>query len=185
MSKRKVSKLLVIDASVARAAGSEGATNPTAANCREFLKQALAICHRLAWTQEISDEWRRHQSNFTRKWRVAMVSRKKVVQIDTGSLGKTEDSILQLATSAKGREIIEKDLPLVAAALASDKTIISLDDEARNQFEMIAARSGPLRRIAWVNPDGPTDTDVDRWLKSGAKPTQTIMLGASHAEDES
>jgi hypothetical protein len=73
---KKDSKLLVIDASVGRAAGGENATAPTSVNCREFLKSVLFICHRVVMTPEIKEEWKTHQSNFSREWRCQMVARK-------------------------------------------------------------------------------------------------------------
>jgi len=69
--------MLVIDASVARAAG-DVSMNPTSRNCREFLQTVLQICHRMALTAPIQEEWNRHQSRFARDWRTSMVARKKI-----------------------------------------------------------------------------------------------------------
>jgi hypothetical protein len=54
MSKKaKVSKLLVIDASIARSCGAPNATFPTSKNCRDFLNAVLTICHRMVLTDDI------------------------------------------------------------------------------------------------------------------------------------
>jgi hypothetical protein len=53
---------LVIDASVARSSGDQGATYPTSVNCRDFLLAVLNICHQLVMTQDIKAEWDKHQS---------------------------------------------------------------------------------------------------------------------------
>lgn len=44
------SRSLVIDASVARAAGPREAVHPTARNCRDFLVIAGEICHRMCFS---------------------------------------------------------------------------------------------------------------------------------------
>ena len=48
----KVSKRLVIDASVARAAGGEDATYPISVSCRDFLKAVLDLSHRVVMTPD-------------------------------------------------------------------------------------------------------------------------------------
>ena len=62
----KVSKRLVIDASVARAAGGEDATFPISVYCRDFLQAVLDISHRVVMTPDIRDEWNKHQSKSAR-----------------------------------------------------------------------------------------------------------------------
>jgi len=74
----KISILLVIDASVARAAGTENATSPTAQACCAFLKAVLEICHRMVMTPEIKKEWDKHESRFAKKWRSTMIAKKKL-----------------------------------------------------------------------------------------------------------
>lgn len=46
----KISKRLVIDASVARSAGKKDATDPRSVRCRDFLKTVLEISHRVVMT---------------------------------------------------------------------------------------------------------------------------------------
>jgi len=57
------SRVLVIDASIARAAG-DVSMHPTSRNCRDFLQAVLDTCHRMALTTPIKEEWNRHQSRF-------------------------------------------------------------------------------------------------------------------------
>ena len=56
----KQSRLLVVDASVLRAAGCSG--DPQAGLCSQILQDIMQICHRVAISQEIADEWDKHQS---------------------------------------------------------------------------------------------------------------------------
>jgi hypothetical protein len=56
----KASRRLVIDASVAHAAGDSKATVPIAKNCRDFLEAVLSICLRavfaIVWINPNSEE---------------------------------------------------------------------------------------------------------------------------------
>jgi hypothetical protein len=78
----KVSKRLVIDASVARAAGGEDATYPISVYCRDFLEAVLDLSHRVVMTPDIRDEWNKHQSRYACIWRRQMVAKKKLCPCD-------------------------------------------------------------------------------------------------------
>ena len=79
------SRVLVIDASIAKAAG-EISMHPTSRNCREFLQAVLKLCHRMAMTEAIQAEWNKHQTRFARGWRTSMVARRKLEFIEIASL---------------------------------------------------------------------------------------------------
>jgi hypothetical protein len=101
------SRLLVIDAPIARAAGDES-MNPASRNCRELLQTVLQVCHRMAFTIKIQEEWNRHQSGFARTWRKAMMARKQIEPVDVPhdrSLGKRMAGVVKEAALAA---IIEK-----------------------------------------------------------------------------
>jgi hypothetical protein len=73
-------KTIVLDASVLRASGEMCVSgeietkNHTAVNCRAAMESIRSICHRVAITPKIREEWDKHQSSFARSWRVKMVS---------------------------------------------------------------------------------------------------------------
>lgn len=82
---KKVSRRLVIDASVARSATLSD--NPTSTACREFLQAILDVCHRIVLSAEIYREWEHHalrtetpadvrRTRFLANWLVAMSRRK-------------------------------------------------------------------------------------------------------------
>ena len=75
--KSKISRKLVIDASVARASGGPEASMPSSKRCRDFMLKAREVCHRIVMSPDLRAEWKRHQSNFARAWLVSMVSRRK------------------------------------------------------------------------------------------------------------
>lgn len=74
------SKELVIDASVAQAAG--WGEHPDSSGSRHFLMAVLEISHRMVLTPPLLDEWRNHQSKFTREWRKSMHAKRKIRTLD-------------------------------------------------------------------------------------------------------
>lgn len=60
-----------------------------------------------------------------------------------------------------------KDLPLVTAALAYDRIIVSLDDKARGLFSSKKNKLGFVRGLTWANP-AQSDTALVDWLQQGA-----------------
>jgi len=157
-----VSRRLVIDASVASAAGLS--MIPDSRRCREFLQAVLHISHRATMTPLLRDEWKRHQSLFARAWLAEMTSKAKVENI-------ADVPNEELRSQAPGTRSAQKDLHLVEAALATDKIVISLDELARAALSVPAAAE-----VMWVHPvdDG---GQVIYWLNKGAEPVDAWKLG--------
>ena len=171
------SRQLVIDASVARAAGrgSEARTE-NKKHCRDFLQEVLSICHHMAMTPEVLEEWKKHESNFARKWRTSMVARRKHRR-GQPPIGKARTkAILATAESQKQADAMAKDLRLIEAALLSDRIVISCDEEARKLFRRAASTVPALRCIVWVNPTT-EPTQVIDWLRRGAPAESGLLLG--------
>ncbi|HAG83222.1 MAG TPA: hypothetical protein DCL61_19275 [Cyanobacteria bacterium UBA12227] len=178
MSAKRVSKRLVIDASVGRSSGGEEATYPTSVHCRDFLKAVLDICHKVVMTPDIRDEWNKHQSEFARKWRSQMVAKRKFEFLDVPVNEELWNQIDLLAGTDKQRAEMFKDLRLLEAALVTDKTVISLDDNtARRFFSKAAAQVDELKDIVWVNPDKIEEEQPIEWLQNGANPEPDRQLG--------
>ena len=177
--KARHSKSLVIDASIARAAGRKD--HPVSKACRDLLVAVLKICHRVVITREIAAEWDRHQSNFTVLWRASMNARKKVrrpgaVQNDTLRTRIHTSSLTQ-----KAREALSKDMHLIEAALATDLAVISIDEEARALFRTIARKVRPLKQVLWVNPVKKEDRAIE-WLEEGAEGEEVRRLGSNESD---
>ena len=156
------SKRLVIDASVASAAGAT--MHPTSRRCREFLSEVLKISHRAVMTPDLTREWDRHQSLFALRWRAQMRSLGKIVDIagvESGELRR--QVVLTLA--------VRKDLHLVEAALATDKTVVSLDDRAAVELRVEATKD-----VVWVNAVSEGGHAI-YWLRDGANPVAEWRLG--------
>jgi hypothetical protein len=178
----KVSKRLVIDASVARAAGGEDATYPISVYCRDFLEAVLNICHRVVMTPDIRDEWNKHQSKSARIWLRRMVAKKKLCPCDIAVDDDLWCQVEAIAESDKERDIMVKDLRLVEAAIATDRTVVSLDNKVRNCFAKAAVQVDELKDIIWVNPAQIEETPLN-WLQNGAEPEIERSLGLIQKAD--
>ena len=89
-----VTRGIVIDADVARAAGDSPDGSGVAKACRDFLQAVLEICHHAVWTPEIAAEWKRHASRFSRKWRVQMAGRRKLDEVEALPVAGLESRII-------------------------------------------------------------------------------------------
>ena len=164
------SKRLVIDADVAQASGDEDAIDRRAINCRDFLKEVRAQKHRVVMTRKISDEWKRHRSGFAFEWRVSMNARRRAVDIDPPEDEELQDKVTNTASDEDEIEVMEKDFHLLQAALATDQTIISLDETVRGLFKRASQQVGEIRGVIWVNPDHTAEEQPIAWLQNGAPP---------------
>lgn len=160
------SRRIVVDTSIARAAGPEDATHTTSINCRDFLKAMQEHRHQMVMTPALVEEWREHSSKFAVSWRASMYARKLVcfqkVDIDTDLSSK----IATCSLDAGVREAVIKDYLLIEASLCTDKRISSLDDVVRGHFAAICQTVKEIGDILWINPD--TDIEATDWLKNGA-----------------
>jgi hypothetical protein len=171
------SRSLVIDASIARAAG-DTSMHPTSKCCREFLQSVLEICHRAVMSMPIKQEWDKHQSHFARQWRIQMVARKKLEILNLVSHHSLESRLQNVESNPSLSAIMEKDRILLEAALCSENRIASLDEQVRNHFRLCSIEIMEIRKICWVNPTLVEEEVLD-WLKSGAPIDKRRTLGSS------
>ncbi len=171
------SAVLVIDCSIAHAAGPEDATHPTSKHCRDFLLAVLRICHRIGMSAAVADEWKRHRSGFARQWLVSMHARRKVVPIEAEEDQLLREALVDHAASDKSRDAMLKDAHLLEAAAHSDRRIVALDETVRRLFTETARKHKPIRTICWVNPDIEFDATIP-WLEAGAPHDNARQLGA-------
>lgn len=179
---KTVSKLLIIDASVARSSGEKDAKNHDSKYCREFLNGVLEICHKIVMTPEIRDEWQKHESNFALTWRSSMMQKKKIhilkdISLDHDLWNQVESVAENIAKNdheAKQaiQNIMIKDMLLIEGAIATDKIIISLDEKVRTLFHQVPK----ISNIMWVNPAHPEEKALE-WLEKGATIEAERLLG--------
>lgn len=139
-------RLLVVDASVVSSAGETD--HPISSSCRDCLSAILNICHKVAATPAILEEWNRHISRFSRKWCRSMSAHRKPLQ----SVEPATVAIDLSAYTDSAREQIEKDLCLLEAALAADKIIVTRDDSLKRALAQRPDGKALLKSIKWINP---------------------------------
>jgi hypothetical protein len=166
----KGSRRLVLDASIASAAGSADATHPTSKSCRNFLQAVLSICHRAVFPPQLIEEWKKHASRFAQSWQVAMEQRQKLDWIEEDTDDELRETIAEAAASHKDKAAMEKDAFLLEAAeTTQDRMVASLDETVRDLFRGLAGKLPRIGKIVWVNP-GSEEGSALEWLRSGAKP---------------
>lgn len=169
----------MVDASVASAAGGKTATAPISKDCRDFLETLRKETeHWIVLPPTLRDEWDKHRSNFAATWLVSMTSRRRVISDEVTPSGRMRRGIEKAAANQRDLRALRKDFHLVEAAIASDRTVISLDEIVRQLFKAAAKSVAAIQKVVWVNPAVRTEQPA-AWLKKGAKPEAARMLGHS------
>ena len=146
----KVSRLLVVDASVMRSAGS---TDGIAAECMAVLTDILNICHKAVLTDDIQSEWNKHQSGEAKKWRARMVAKKKIKFTRPDKLFFEEQVESKVpAEFSKDKAELNKDTHLLAAADAADKILLTCDDALLK----LCNKYNIHQNLEWLNPRNKT-----------------------------
>ncbi len=168
----RAGKRIVLDASVARSAGS----GPIPGR-RRAVFSALERRHSVVFSEECLAEWKRHEQAFARGWRARMVAKRQVVFLVESCRDETlREKLERAAASEPRRKAMIKDAHLIEAARATDRIVISLDEEARGLFRDAAPQVTEVRAVMWVNPDLAEEGVVD-WLHAGARRDASRELG--------
>lgn len=163
------SKRLVVNASVARAAGGEEAAVSVSISCTEFLEIFRNECpHHVVMTPELSEEWEENQSKFAATWLRSMIVRKRFDYVEPPVNQALRDEIEGTAISENEIEDMQKDFHLLEAALATDQNIVSLDETIRQLLARASQHVGVIRDIVWVNPERTEEEEPLVWLQNGA-----------------
>ncbi len=172
-------KRLVVNASVARAAGGVDATDSVSINCTEFLETFRdESSHHVVMTFELSEEWDENQSNFAAEWLGNMIATRRFHYIELPQNRALYDEIEATAVEEKDINAMLKDFHLLGAALATDQIIVSLDETIRGLFKRASQSVGEIRGIIWVNPDRTGEEQPITWLQNGALPEAHRQLSA-------
>ena len=169
------SRRLVIDADVVHSAGET--EHPISSACRKFLETVLDVGHHVVITDAILAEWHHHMSRYSKRWHRQMYSRRRVYRIE---MQKERDENLRnridQAVHRDQKKIVDKDVHLIEAAIATDRLITSNDGRARRAYRNVANEVEELKQIVWVNPTRDEETPID-WLRNGARAEAHRMLG--------
>lgn len=168
MGKKKVAKVcIVVDASIAGAAGSMESQHPNGVRCRTFLVTLRNVSHRMAWTAAIKAEWDRHQSAFAIEWLEHMESLGKLHRLVVEEDDDLRNDLIENCDQSTVIPYVLKDCHLIEAAFATDCRIASWDELARRHFSRLAAKVKSLKAIQWVNPVVESER-ASLWLQQGA-----------------
>src|SRR5262249_32018194 len=141
---------LVIDASVAGAAGDREAT--PSRECSAFLEVLRDLKHHVAMSRPLLEEWHEHQTRFASSWLRSMFARRCVEMVEIEEDTALRTALQEAVPRPRIAAILLKDAHLIELALMVDRRVIALDEEARTHFGQAAEMVAALRTIYWVNP---------------------------------
>jgi len=178
MAKRakRTPKTLVIDASIAKRAGSENAVFPGSILCHHFLVSVRELTFQVAMSPDIYMEWKNHASRFSFKWLTEMYGRKRVASIGDVEKKILRNSIVHTSSHENHQKAMAKDCLLLEAALVTDNIVFSLDEKVRRLFRHAAVTIDEIKPIHWANPELSEDK-VMAWLQAGAPADKKLQLG--------
>lgn len=172
---------LVVDTSVARAAGQQDSASPRGARCRGCLDLVTSAGHQLVWSPRIREEWHKKRENgsyyaskYALDWLQLMLKKGRLFRPEEAP--SLEDALRETSTTDKAKIAMVEDVHLIDAALASDRVVLSLDEEVRGCFRAVVDEVEPLRKVAWANPLRDEEAVLE-WLRDGAKPQAERELG--------
>ena len=88
------------------------------------------------------------------------------------------DEIERTAVGERDIEALRKDFHLLQAALATDQTIISLDETVRGFFTRASQQVSEIQNVIWINPNRTAEEQPITWLRNGAPPEAHRCLSA-------
>ena len=105
-----------------------------------------------------------------------MVARKRLQIVPVDPDWALRDRLDEVAPTDKARDAIYKDACLIELALATDRTVASVDKDIRIFLREVALFAEELQRIVWVNPEKEKEKPI-LWLRDGAPAEPQRMLG--------
>ena len=98
-----------------------------------------------------------------------------MVVIDPPATRTVLHDVEKTADSDNDLDAVRKDIHLIHAALAADRSIVSCDETARQLFGNASSTVPDLSPIVWVNPDREEEKPI-QWLEDGAEAEPDRML---------
>jgi hypothetical protein len=95
--------------------------------------------------------------------------------VSDGTHRKLRNVLIRSDLTQAQRKAAQKDFHLISAALSTDQTILSNDNEARKIFALAATEVVQFQKLIWVNPCNDHEQCI-QWLVKGAKPEQQRFL---------
>lgn len=161
---------LVIDADIARSSGLT--EHPVSSGSRDMLDLVYTTASEAYFCRTLLDEWNKHQSKYTRMWRVKMYSAKRIKIVRHTDATK---QVLSLIPECAKQKAAIKDSHLIDTSNASGKIIISNDDTARNAFSSLLAGNGLISGVYWMSPLSSMNDIKDYVIKNKIIPNNHLL----------
>ena len=149
---------LVVDACILRSAGTSG--KPVPSECRAILEEIKVSSITVSICDDLLAEWRRHKSNYSSAWLVAMYSRRLINKVNgfSGKADSVESAISKLAEP--DRTVALKDVHLLKVAVDHGYRVVSNERKCRMAFHNASAHYQEIGRVSWIFPAAPMACDV-------------------------
>lgn len=170
-------KALVVDASVARAAGEPSTVRTSPApECTAALGAMRESSCMVAVSDRLKTEWDRHASGYAKKWLGNMIATKRVKRV-AGNWAHLA-SVLESSSDYPDRTAreVNKDLDVLNAAMQTDRRVLSLDGKQRVLLRKLCDEVPPLKALYWLSP---CESGVIDWLRCGAPDDTSRTLSPS------
>lgn len=166
---------IVVDASVARAAGTgrpdAGPPSPACVAALDAMSQRQDL--RVATSARVKEEWDKHARPYAVRWLSTMFSRKRVVVVQ--EMWPGEVALIDAANELPGKahEDVAKDTHMVGLAMLTDRRVVSLDTRQRELLGRLLHAHPGLAGLHWASPSA---SDTLPWLNSGAPDAPALCL---------
>lgn len=162
---------LVIDACVLKSASMAGKPLPSA--CRAILEEVKTSSTVVAACPVLLHEWRKHRSNYSLKWIVAMYSRRLIKSVDrfSGKSSAIDSAISKLDEPYKN--VAAKDSHLLKIAVDGDMRVVSSEVACRKAFSVASGYCKEIGSVVWIDPSA----------KDGGSPVR-VAIGVDSAPKE-
>jgi len=159
-------RVLVIDADVARAAGCEPLDRPwpeVARDSHQALEEIRSVAsYRVAFDRTLKLEWKKHAGKSATRWFAVMLGARRVEMVDQADDDWIKALIRHLPE--RDRPTASKDRHIVALACGCDQRLISSDRKAREKFARLTKHDSKLASLHWVC----VCPETRRWLRDGS-----------------
>lgn len=163
---------IVVDASVARAAG-RGGGGPPAPDCVAALDAITRAGLGAAMSRELREEWNKHAGLYATQWLKNLVARGRF-RFDPDPKWHMLNVMLSAASDLPGNQPTEvaKDSHLVTLAMATDRRVLSGDRAQASLLGRIVHLVPDLSQLHWVHPSDMTKL----WLETGAPENANLCI---------
>ena len=169
-------KDIVVDTCVASSAGNK-LEAPHSRSSREVLYAIRDHAgHKLVFNTALAKEWRNHAGRLAVSLLTSMVHRRRVKYVPDDAFTGVMRNCAQFFVNEQTRAAFEKDAHVVAAALASDRIIVSNEVRLKDQIVHLSDRRDEIKGIIWANPWQEGDSCAV-WVRAGAQADSGRTLG--------